>query len=136
MSIYQKHPWIIPIVPFIILFIIVHGIISYLLTMFCPLKVWTSFNRFGSKMVSWIPKEEIMREFSHAGFKCLVHKEKSGSLHGYVILLKEHPYYGKPPWDIPDEILFSLPRGLSLGTPSPGKEPWKVEILPMRCFIL
>ncbi len=129
MSIYQKHPWIIPIVPFIILFIIVHGIISYLLTMFCPLKVWTSFNRFGSRMVSWLPKEELAREFRHAGFKCLIRKDKSGSLAGYVVLPREHPYYGKGPWDIPESIIAQ--DGLSFSTPlkkGGDKGEWRVGI--------
>ncbi|GAI81400.1 unnamed protein product, partial [marine sediment metagenome] len=77
--------------------------------------------------VSWLPKEEITKEFSHAGFKCLIHKEKSGSLHGYVILLKEHPYHGKGPWDIPENII-AHEDGLIFSTPLPGVDPWRVGI--------
>ena len=133
MSIYQKHPWIIPIVPFIILFIIVHGIISYFLTMLCPIKVWTSFNRFGSKIASWIPKVEVVREFTHMGFNCLVHKKKSGSLYGRVVLPKEHPYYGKGPWELPDS-LYQLGR-FTYGTPFQGEDQWYVEIATSEMYV-
>lgn len=125
-SIYRKYPWIIPVVPFIILFFVVFFVVSYFLTMLCPIKVWTSFNRFGSKIASWIPKVEVVRDFTHGGFKCLVHKQKSGSLDGYVVLPREHPYYGKGPGYILD--LFTYEDRLSSSTPFPGVDPWKVGI--------
>lgn len=125
-SIYRKHPWIIPIVPFIILYLIIFVIISQFLTMLCPVKVSTSFNRFGSKITGWIPKVEVVREFTHAGFKCLVHKKKSGSLAGYVVLPREHPYYGKGPDYISD--LLDREDRLSCSTPPRGADPWEVGI--------
>jgi len=132
-SIYRKYPWIIPIVPFIILFFVVFFVVSYFLTMLCPLKVWTSWNRFGSKIAGWIPKVEVMREFTHAGFDCLVQKTKSGSLHGYVSLPREHPYYGKGPGYILDFFAYEDEVRHS-STPPPGVDPWKVGIHTHESF--